>query len=573
MDEENEFEIRPGRIRSKSAQRQRPLVAQALAAAQKAGANLKHGRISRGGKTFGRGRRATLIANRMLSNQSRLAVIKARVVRHSKSSQLLKAHLRYLQREGVTTDGERAVLFGRDSDNVDRSDFGDRCADDRHHFRFIVSPEDAPDVSDLRQFTRDLMRQAEGDLGTRLDWVGVSHWNTEHPHIHVILRGRTDTGEDLVISRDYIREGMRARAQMLLTDELGPRTDIDIRKALHRQIEAERFTQLDRQLMRDGQRFGYVDLAPSQTDQFQVLKAGRVRKLEALGLAEQFAPGQWILSPETEPTLRALGERGDIIKRLHRALSDNQIDQSSEKLMWTDMASTYTVIGKLLDRGLDDELKGTAYAIVDGVDGRTHHLTLPSLEATSDARIGAIVSLSRTKGDEHLRTLKVASDFDLKAQVGADGPTWLDRATVEGTSDTWAQTGFGGEARQAQRLRLAVLTDRGLSQGDGGRSSDSSNLLARLERDELRSLSTSLQNRLNRPLTEAGPGAIAGRLIERVDASARRYALLDTGNGLQLVPWSPALSSSTGEWVTGRMRANGSMSWDIGRSRGIEIQI
>src|SRR5690606_15944921 len=83
----------------------------------------------------------------------------------------------------------------------------------RHHFRFIVSPDDTLEMSDLKSFTRDLVGQMEKDLGTRLDWVAVDHWNTEHPHVHLIVRGVRDDGQDLVISRDYLKEGMRDRAR------------------------------------------------------------------------------------------------------------------------------------------------------------------------------------------------------------------------------------------------------------------------------------------------------------------------------------------------------------------------
>ena len=100
-------------------------------------------------------------------------------------------------------------MFDAERDDADHRAFAERCDEDRHHFRFIVSPDDATELSDLKTFTRDLMAHAERDLGTKLDWVAVDHWNTEHPHIHVIVRGRTDDGRDLVISRDYVPEGMR----------------------------------------------------------------------------------------------------------------------------------------------------------------------------------------------------------------------------------------------------------------------------------------------------------------------------------------------------------------------------
>jgi type IV secretory pathway VirD2 relaxase len=85
-------------------------------------------------------------------------------------------------------------------------------------------------MTDLKGFARDLMSQVEKDLGTKLDWVGVDHWNTDNPHLHIILRGCADDAKDLVIARDYVSEGMRARAQDLVTQELGPRTDRDIRR-------------------------------------------------------------------------------------------------------------------------------------------------------------------------------------------------------------------------------------------------------------------------------------------------------------------------------------------------------
>src|SRR3546814_19414995 len=93
--------------------------------------------------------------------------------------------------------------------------FADRSKDDRHHFRFIVSPEDAGEMTDLRAFTRDLATQMEADLGSRLDWVAVDHWNTDNPHVHLLVRGVADTGADLVISSDYISRGLRSTAAEL----------------------------------------------------------------------------------------------------------------------------------------------------------------------------------------------------------------------------------------------------------------------------------------------------------------------------------------------------------------------
>ena len=117
-------------------------------------------------------------ANHLLTGRSRLVTVKTRVVRHTGALAPLAAHLGYLRREGVTRDGEKARLFGPETEDADPKAFAERCEKDRHHFRFIVSPEDAPEMADLKGFARELVGQMEKDLGTKLDWVAVDHWNT-----------------------------------------------------------------------------------------------------------------------------------------------------------------------------------------------------------------------------------------------------------------------------------------------------------------------------------------------------------------------------------------------------------
>jgi type IV secretory pathway VirD2 relaxase len=210
------------------------------------------------------------------------------------------------------------------------------------------------------------------------------------------VRGRADDGRDLVIDRDYIKSGMRDRAQDLITQELGPRTELDISRALERQVEAERWTQLDRQLVRDANEQGVIDVAPSpdrQPDAYLTQKVGRLRHLEHLGLAESIGSGQWVIAKEAEPTLRELGQRNDIIKRMHRALDEQGIARGTADYVLAGEAHGSPIIGRLVERGLDNELVGTAYAVVDGVDGRTHHIKLPDIESAGDSAPGSIVEL------------------------------------------------------------------------------------------------------------------------------------------------------------------------------------
>jgi type IV secretory pathway VirD2 relaxase len=359
-------------------------------------------------------------------------VVKARVVRQKAgASAPLSAHLGYLRREGVAKEGEPGRMFGGDGQGCDARAFAERCQGDRHHFRFIVSPDDALEMTDLRAFTCDLMAEMDHDLGTKLDWTAVDHWNTEHPHVHVILRGKADTGRDLVISRAYISHGMRARAEHLVTLELGPRSDLEIRRELDAQVDADRWTKLDRVLATGAARNDHiVDLRLPEDGggkgHLQACKIGRMRKLEHLGLAEPLGPARWRLSDRAEPTLRILGERNDIIKRIHRGLAEQRIERSVGDFALHD-GDARQVMGRAF--GLDDELRESVYAVIDGVDGRVHHLRLPDLSALGDAAPGSIVELRRFQdaAGRQRAALAVRSDLPIDKQLSAQGATWLDR--------------------------------------------------------------------------------------------------------------------------------------------------
>ncbi len=153
MKRDDDLRIRPGRTRTTRSQRAKPFVAQALAAAEKAGGMARRPSASRQTGAFGRGRAASLSATHGKSGRSRVAVIKARVVRHGMKRAALSAHLAYLSRDGVTKDSEKARMFGAESDDVDHKAFAGRCEEDRHHFRFIVAPEDASELSELSHAT------------------------------------------------------------------------------------------------------------------------------------------------------------------------------------------------------------------------------------------------------------------------------------------------------------------------------------------------------------------------------------------------------------------------------------
>jgi type IV secretory pathway VirD2 relaxase len=213
--------------------------------------------------------------------------------------------LRYLQREGVTADGQHGQAYSGEDDRADTRAFADRGLEDRHQFRFIVAAEDGVALGDLKPFTRQLMRQMEQDLDTALDWLAVDHYNTGQPHTHVVVRGVTDEGKILYIAGDYIAHGIRARASDLVTRQLGRQTELEVQQKLGREVGHDRFTRLDRTLLVEAEH-GRVDLRISPGQSYLVranrhLLIARLQKLEAMELAEPVEPGVWQLSPRLGP--------------------------------------------------------------------------------------------------------------------------------------------------------------------------------------------------------------------------------------------------------------------------------
>lgn len=363
----------------------------------------RKGRCSRIGRGQAAVNRLKLSASQRGPGQRmRRVVVKARIVRLKIGSRAALAHISYLQRDGTTREGERGQLYGPDNDRVDGRAFVERGQGDRHQFRFIVAPEDGDRLSDLRGFTRDVMRQMEQDLGTSLDWVAVDHFNTGHPHSHAVIRGRDDLGKDLIIAQDYITDGMRLRAQERATLELGPETDLELRTKLEAEITHERLTRIDRAMIDEANQ-GFLDLRPEagqlRADFDRTLRIGRLQVLERFGLASEPQPGIWHLSDRLEPTLRELGERGDIIKSMHRSLAQLGHTRAIEGIRLHGEGASTPVTGQVIGKELINELDDRVGLIINGIDGQVHHVTMGGTAIEEEIRIGSIVEIGRPRSE------------------------------------------------------------------------------------------------------------------------------------------------------------------------------
>ena len=284
-----------------------------------------------------------------------------------------KAHGRYIARENDSQD--RAVEAGFDATErginiAARLDQWQSAGDERM-WKLIVSPEFG-DKIDLTQLTRDLMQRMTRDLDTRLEWVAVSHFNTDNPHVHIALRGVRENGKSFRLERDYIKHGIRSIAEDLCTRQLGYRTQRDIAEAQRREVSQHRFTSLDRSIARDKP-------AEGESSHFQVSRnsanprnehaVARLRTLESMGLAEAAGLDQWLVRKDFEAALRAMQRLGDRQKIL--AAHGVPVSDTRLPLVMFDLRNCTTLEGRILVHG-EDEGTSRSFMMLEGTDAKVH---------------------------------------------------------------------------------------------------------------------------------------------------------------------------------------------------------
>jgi hypothetical protein len=301
-------------------------------------------------------------------------VIKSKYVTMTADGRKLAArHLAYLERDGVERDGSPGRLYGPD-DEFSADEFRERIPGEPRQFRFIVSPQDGARV-DLTEVARQLMCQVEKDTGRRLIWAAVNHYNTDNPHVHIVVRGVDRDGDEFRIDRGYLAHGMRWRAQEILTRELGRRSEKDLSMDWAVDVGREAFTEVDRVIAEHSSPDGSVALVRilAAPERERLACLDRLQALEEMQLATQGSAGVWRLADGWKGFLVQRGEDRDARSRLQALVGDE--------------ASRYQVLrpenpvpvadGVVVGMGLHDELSGEMFAAIRTASGRGYYLRLP----------------------------------------------------------------------------------------------------------------------------------------------------------------------------------------------------
>ncbi len=282
-----------------------------------------------------------------------------------------RAHGRYLMRESAAgTASRQRAGFGPDGRIEDLAAHLDhwQAAGDARLFKLILSPEFGERV-DLERLTQDLMSRMERDLDTRLEWAAVVHHNTEHPHVHIALRGIREDGTELRLERGYIQHGLRAHAEDLCTAQLGYRTELDAAEAQRREVTQQRFTSLDRVIQRNA-------AADNDTEHLWAAPASdyvaaRLRFLSTMGLSEPSSDNCWRVRRDFETVLRAMQRAGDRQKAL--AAHAEMLSDPRLPLVVTNARDISELDGRVLGHG-EDESTGRAYLLLEGTDAKVHFI-------------------------------------------------------------------------------------------------------------------------------------------------------------------------------------------------------
>lgn len=378
------------------------------------------------GVKFGRGAGVgRVLASSMPRNGlTRRVLTRTRIVRvwRGYNSTAVKTHLRYLVRSRAD-DGRQLTLYGAD-DVRDAAKFARDCQEDRHQFRMVVAAADACEYEDLRPLIQRTMMQAAKDLRTRLDWVAADHFDTANPHTHVVIRGVDDCGYDLVIAREYINHGFRARAAELIALDLGLTLDVVSNSSKNRRLDImrERVTAIDRDILaaRDGQ--GRV--TSDHPDRWeQAARAGRLHVLGTMGLAHAEHDGRWFVQP-------------NLLQRLERIEWRNSMERSRDLAASTEVAPIEAQSSDRAKRQQDTDGLGRAGAskeisdsslLESGSDPHLYHLE-PAYEASHSAlgvarsSLRFISSVSRLKMDPQDRAVQtIGLDRAVKPERVGDG--------------------------------------------------------------------------------------------------------------------------------------------------------
>ncbi len=381
-----------------------------------------------------------------------------------------KAHGKYVERDSAKGDVHAKDDPGFAKQGAgDRSDPADRLglaktqslasladswqkAGDKRIFKIILSPEDVE--ANLAETAGQIISHIEEHFGTSVTWGGVIHRNTDHPHVHLIVRGRVRTDEAFKLPPQMIRNGLRQAAQASITRQLGPRTIEDIRRQKQEELSVNRVTPLDRKILERGepQRGDGAHLRVGK--EVTTSERSRLRHLTTIGLAKVDSREGWLIRADMIPQLQQmkdLQDRARILFRSGVAISDPHAPMEYS-------SSAKRLVGRVLLNS-EDERTGALQTVLETTEGKIeilcHDSTLRAAWARGDLEPGNVVTIDALRSDpSRLFAVSVGRDVEiLKDPATLD--SLIRRMQTMGLISVESDKGWLGELGHTIRLRTA----------------------------------------------------------------------------------------------------------------------
>ena len=278
-------------------------------------------------------------------------------------------------------------------------------AGDPRLWKIIISPEFGEQLN-LPELARGVMAEVEKELGSKLQWAAVAHYNTGHPHVHIAMRGIDQQGREVRLAKDFVQRGIRQIAEDCCTKALGYRTRAQALEAQRREGSQMRYTSLDRILMRanaavvQGTHFP-VTCQGGGRAQFVV---GRLAILEGMGLARRISPDSWEVRCDFHSVLRGMQKLAD----RQKTLSAGGVLRSDERLpiVPLDHRAMDRVEGRILVHG--EEENGRSYMMLEATDAKVytiyHTRQMQEMRKVGGLRVNTFIRLRRVFADGRPRT-------------------------------------------------------------------------------------------------------------------------------------------------------------------------
>ena len=392
---------------------------------------------------------------------SRRVIVKARYIKNNGDGfkEKIRAHLDYITRNDAGIDGEKPELFSQEDKSLALKDIATKFEDSPHNFRFIISPEDG-DKIDMKAFTKDLIKTIENDLKTKLQWVASCHYDTNEPHVHIVINGQDGSGKKLLITRDYISRGIRNRASEKITQKLGLRKIEDVIKDLHINTNKNTKSYID-EIIKSNLQDGYIkisnihnsDLGKSLED----LITRRLQHLQSYDLAKYESKDKWKVKEEYLKDLHRINRIRSIIEKISINL---KVEKSKCEVFSIKDLSETSIIGHVVARRYVDEIGDAEYLVIKTAQQKQIYIELEKYSEKNKVVVGDLVKVDATKAFEGPKS----SDRNV-SEIAKDNGGIYDAAAHEEFAHAKKKLPPGVSAQefvQVHLKRLEVLAKMGL---------------------------------------------------------------------------------------------------------------